>query len=71
MKYFKTVKVRVTTECRTGTGVKITHKTIERTVPVWQNSARVQSLAMQNNTEKQNNVKWNQLRDRLNDGPLD
>ena len=71
MKYFKTVKVLVRTECRTGTGVQITHRTVERTVPIYKNAARVQSLAMEDNTTKENNIKWNQLRDRVNDGPID
>ena len=71
MKYFKTVKVLVKSEYRNGTGVQITHRTVERTVPNWKSAARVQSLVMEDNTTKENNIKWNQLRDRLNDGPID
>lgn len=71
MKYFKTVKVLVKSEYRTGTGVQITHREIKRTIPIWQNCARIQSMAMQDETRKQNDIKWNQLRDRVNDGPID
>lgn len=71
MKYFKTVKVLVTSEYRNGTGVKITHKTVERTVSTWQNPAKLESMAMENNTMNTERIKWNQLRDRVNDGPID